>query len=70
MEKSKKQISLDEEEESAEPQHRTFPVTWALALLFMWIFMSSAIFCWWTEQQWDYFTSVYFFFISIRLEII
>ncbi|KAI6189689.1 TWiK family of potassium channels protein 12 [Aphelenchoides bicaudatus] len=41
-----------------------FPISLAITILVIWILLSSALFCLW-ETEWSFFTSVYFFFVSI-----
>lgn len=43
----------------------SFPIPMALTILILWIAFSAAMFCLW-ETEWGFFTSVYFFFVSIR----
>ncbi|CAJ0583820.1 unnamed protein product, partial [Mesorhabditis spiculigera] len=50
---------LEELEES-----RTIPVWLALLICILWICACAALFCIW-EKKWTYFTSLYFFFISL-----
>ncbi|CAJ0945169.1 unnamed protein product, partial [Mesorhabditis belari] len=43
---------------------KTFPLKLAIPIIFLYCFICSLIFCKW-EDEWDYFTSFYFFFISL-----
>lgn len=48
---------------------KSFPIPLALTILIVWIAFSAAMFCLW-ETEWGYLTSVYFFFVSIRYNIL
>uniref|UniRef100_A0A915JFZ6 Potassium channel domain-containing protein n=1 Tax=Romanomermis culicivorax TaxID=13658 RepID=A0A915JFZ6_ROMCU len=57
----------DTEDEAADEQREyrhELPVWLALSVTVGWIFGCAALFCIW-ETRWDYFQSIYFFFISL-----
>lgn len=45
-------------------EKRDAPVLMALLVTFGWMAFAAAVFCLW-EEEWTYFTSLYFFFISM-----
>lgn len=52
-----------QEDEDYEYQLMRVPVLTALGTTIGWIFLCAGLFCIW--EDWDYFTSVYFFFVSL-----
>uniref|UniRef100_A0A915K224 Potassium channel domain-containing protein n=1 Tax=Romanomermis culicivorax TaxID=13658 RepID=A0A915K224_ROMCU len=46
-------------------QSYNVPVSLAIGVTFGWMFACAALFCLFFETTWDYFTSFYFFFISL-----
>ncbi|MCP9258579.1 TWiK family of potassium channels protein 18 [Dirofilaria immitis] len=51
-------------EDDEKMESRTIPVWLALFICISWICICSGLFCLW-ETRWSYFTSLYFFFISL-----
>ncbi|CAI4230622.1 unnamed protein product [Auanema sp. JU1783] len=58
------QHSLRKEDEEEEEESRTIPVWLALFICIAWICSCSALFLFW-EEKWTFFTSLYFFVISL-----
>uniref|UniRef100_A0A914DMQ2 Potassium channel domain-containing protein n=1 Tax=Acrobeloides nanus TaxID=290746 RepID=A0A914DMQ2_9BILA len=54
----------DEQEDEGELESRTIPIWLALMICIGWICLCAGLFCIW-ETRWSYFTSLYFFFISL-----
>jgi hypothetical protein len=50
--------------EKIHKRSHNFPILLAVAILIIWILLSSSLFCLW-ETDWGFMTSVYFFFVSI-----
>lgn len=48
-----------------ESQSYNVPVSLAIGVTFGWMFACAGLFCIFFETTWDYFTSFYFFFISL-----
>lgn len=60
-------IQVDQQESiesNASSFEETFPLPLALAIVFLYTLLCAFIFSFW-ERTWDYFTSFYFFFVSL-----
>lgn len=54
---------FDVENLETNEKQKLLPLSMAICFLFIWVLVGAGIFC--LFQKWDYFTSVYFFYISL-----
>ena len=55
--------AFDKISEASNEQNKILPLKMAIAVLLIWVFAGAGIFC--LFENWDFFTSVYFFYISL-----